>query len=152
MGNFLLNFTDAQHSRGSGGATREYALDHDFAAATTNARDFVPLLNAEVHPGLIVLRESGLTRDDNRIELSSSHSGPSKARDYAPFRLPLMSSMPVAARAVLSASSTVELDQPCFCQRQFRRSAAHNPAALSSNLLKPPHGHSMSPSVLCMKY
>lgn len=41
-----------------------YALDHDFAVVTTNARDFIPLLDVEVHPGLIVLRESGLTRDE----------------------------------------------------------------------------------------
>src|ERR1022692_4930096 len=41
-----------------------YALDHDFAVVTTNARDFIHLLNEEVHPGLIVLRESGLTRDE----------------------------------------------------------------------------------------
>jgi hypothetical protein len=45
-------------------------LDHDFAVVTTNAKDFIPLLDVEVHPGLIVLRESGLTRDEqwNRIK------------------------------------------------------------------------------------
>jgi predicted nuclease of predicted toxin-antitoxin system len=42
----------------------KYALDHDFAVVTTNARDFIQLLNVEVHPGLIVLRESGMTRDE----------------------------------------------------------------------------------------
>ncbi len=41
-----------------------YALEHDFTVVTTNARDFIRLLNVEVHPGLIVLRESGLTRDE----------------------------------------------------------------------------------------
>src|SRR5262245_36976645 len=40
------------------------ALDRDFAVITTNARDFIPLLGVEMHPGLIVLRESGLTRDE----------------------------------------------------------------------------------------
>jgi predicted nuclease of predicted toxin-antitoxin system len=40
----------------------QYALDHDFAVVTTNAQDFVELLNVPVHPGLIVLRESGLSR------------------------------------------------------------------------------------------
>jgi hypothetical protein len=35
----------------------------DFVVVTSNARDFIRLLNVEVHPGLIVLRESGLTRD-----------------------------------------------------------------------------------------
>lgn len=34
-----------------------YALEHDFTVVTTNARDFIRLLNVEVHPGLIVLRE-----------------------------------------------------------------------------------------------
>ena len=36
-----------------------YAFDHDFAVVTTNARDFIELLQVPVHPGLIVLRESG---------------------------------------------------------------------------------------------
>ena len=31
---------------------------------TTNARDFISLLDAPVHPGLIVLRESGLSRQE----------------------------------------------------------------------------------------
>src|SRR5713226_1488400 len=38
----------------------QYALDHDFAVVTTNARDFIELLDVDVHPGLIVLRESGI--------------------------------------------------------------------------------------------
>ena len=42
----------------------EYALDHDFAVVTTNARDFIELLDTPVHPGLIVLRESGLSRQE----------------------------------------------------------------------------------------
>ena len=42
----------------------QYALDHDFAVVTTNARDFIELLDAPVHPGLIVLRESGLSRQE----------------------------------------------------------------------------------------
>jgi predicted nuclease of predicted toxin-antitoxin system len=42
----------------------QYALDHDFAFVTTNAQDFIALLNAPVHPGLIVLRESGLSRQE----------------------------------------------------------------------------------------
>ncbi len=42
----------------------QYALDHDFAVVTTNARDFIELLDAPVHPGLIVLRESGLNRQE----------------------------------------------------------------------------------------
>ena len=31
---------------------------------TTNARDFIDLLDVPVHPGLIVLRESGLSRQE----------------------------------------------------------------------------------------
>jgi len=35
-----------------------------FAVLTINARDFIELLDVAVHPGLIVLRESGLSRDE----------------------------------------------------------------------------------------
>jgi predicted nuclease of predicted toxin-antitoxin system len=42
----------------------KYALDNDFAVVTANARDFIELLNVPAHPGLIVLRESGLSRDE----------------------------------------------------------------------------------------
>ena len=42
----------------------QYALDRDFTVVTTNARDFIELLDVDVHPGLIVLRESGLSRDE----------------------------------------------------------------------------------------
>ena len=42
----------------------QYAVDHDFAVVTTNARDFIELLDAPVHPGLIVLRENGLSRQE----------------------------------------------------------------------------------------
>ena len=41
-----------------------YALENDSVVVTSNARDFMRLLNVEVHPGLIILRESGLTRDE----------------------------------------------------------------------------------------
>ena len=40
------------------------ALDHDFAVVTINAQDLIALLNVPVHPGLIVLRESGLSRQE----------------------------------------------------------------------------------------
>ena len=42
----------------------KYALDHDFAVVTANARDFIELLEVAVHPGLIVLREGGLSRQE----------------------------------------------------------------------------------------
>jgi len=41
-----------------------YAFENDFVVVTGNARDFIRLLNVEVHLGLIVLREGGLTRDE----------------------------------------------------------------------------------------
>ncbi len=45
-------------------AVWQYALDHDLAVVTVNARDFIELLDVAVHPGLIVLRESGLSREE----------------------------------------------------------------------------------------
>jgi predicted nuclease of predicted toxin-antitoxin system len=39
-----------------------YAFEHDLVVVTTNARHFLRLLDVELHPGLIVLREGGLTR------------------------------------------------------------------------------------------
>lgn len=51
----------------SGKSDREvwrYALHHDVVVVTTNARDFIQLLDVDLHPGLIVLRESGLTRNE----------------------------------------------------------------------------------------
>jgi predicted nuclease of predicted toxin-antitoxin system len=41
-----------------------YAIDHGFSVVTTNARDFIELIDMDVHPGLIVLRESALSRQD----------------------------------------------------------------------------------------
>jgi predicted nuclease of predicted toxin-antitoxin system len=42
----------------------KYALDRGFAVVTMNARDFIELLNVPLHPGLILLRESGLSRQE----------------------------------------------------------------------------------------
>jgi predicted nuclease of predicted toxin-antitoxin system len=42
----------------------QYALDRDFTVVTVNARDFIELLDVAVHPGLIVLRERGLSREE----------------------------------------------------------------------------------------
>lgn len=42
----------------------KHALNHDFTVVATNARDFICLLDVDVHPGLIVLREGGLSRDE----------------------------------------------------------------------------------------
>jgi hypothetical protein len=38
--------------------------NHDLAVVTTNAQDFIELLDVPMHPGLIVLRESGLSRQE----------------------------------------------------------------------------------------
>jgi predicted nuclease of predicted toxin-antitoxin system len=47
-----------------------YAYENDLTVITTNANDFLALLDVEMHPGLIVLRESGLSRQEQweRIE------------------------------------------------------------------------------------
>jgi predicted nuclease of predicted toxin-antitoxin system len=45
-------------------AVWQYALTNNFAVVTVNARDFIELLDTTVHPGLIVLRESGLSRNE----------------------------------------------------------------------------------------
>src|SRR5271156_4461843 len=47
-----------------------YAYENDLTVVTTNAKDFLALLDVEVHPGLIILRESGLSRQEqwDRIE------------------------------------------------------------------------------------
>jgi predicted nuclease of predicted toxin-antitoxin system len=51
-------------------AVWRYAYQNDLTVVTTNAKDFLQLLDVEVHPGLIVLRESGLSRQEQweRIE------------------------------------------------------------------------------------
>ena len=51
-------------------AVWRYAYENDLTVITTNAKDILALLNVEVHPGLIVLRESGLSRQEQweRIE------------------------------------------------------------------------------------
>lgn len=59
---------------GLGGASDpavwRYAYENDLIVVTTNAKDFLALLEVEIHPGLIVLRESGLSRQEqwDRIE------------------------------------------------------------------------------------
>ncbi len=64
---------------GLGGASDpvvwRYAYENDLIVVTTNAKDFLALLDVEVHPGLIVLRESGLSRAEQweRIEPLLQH-------------------------------------------------------------------------------
>lgn len=53
-----------------------HAYEHDFVVVTANARDFLELLDVELHPGLIVLREGGLSRAEQwaRLELALDHA------------------------------------------------------------------------------
>jgi predicted nuclease of predicted toxin-antitoxin system len=39
-----------------------FAMSRDMAVVTTNAADFLELADVELHPGLILFRESGLSR------------------------------------------------------------------------------------------
>ena len=62
----------------------EYAYKNGFVVVTGNARDFIRLLDVEVHPGLIVLRESGLTREEqwDRIRPVIEHILESGEKDF----------------------------------------------------------------------
>ncbi len=62
----------------------KYALKHDFAVVTTNAQDFLELLDVPLHPGLIVFRESGLSRQEQwqRLEPVVQHVIQSGDQDY----------------------------------------------------------------------
>jgi predicted nuclease of predicted toxin-antitoxin system len=47
-----------------------FAMRHEMAVVTTNADDFIDLLeDVELHPGLILLRESGLSREQQWARL-----------------------------------------------------------------------------------
>jgi predicted nuclease of predicted toxin-antitoxin system len=46
-----------------------YASEHDMAVVTANARDFLNLARLDIHPGLIVLRESELNRHEQLLRL-----------------------------------------------------------------------------------
>jgi predicted nuclease of predicted toxin-antitoxin system len=50
----------------------QYALENDFVVVTANARDFMALLDVDLHPGLIVLREGNLSRSEQweRLEVA----------------------------------------------------------------------------------
>jgi predicted nuclease of predicted toxin-antitoxin system len=53
-----------------------YAFQHDLTLVTTNVRDFIELLHVELHPGLIVIREAGLSRIEqwSRLEAVVRHA------------------------------------------------------------------------------
>lgn len=65
-------------------AVWKYALERDFVIVTTNARDFIGLLNVELHPGMIIIRESALTRDEqwSRLEPVIQHTLQSGDPDF----------------------------------------------------------------------
>lgn len=46
-----------------------YAQEHGFSVVTINAQDFIELLDIDLHPGLIILRESGLSRDEQWMRI-----------------------------------------------------------------------------------
>jgi predicted nuclease of predicted toxin-antitoxin system len=62
----------------------EYALAHDFVVVTINASHFIELLDVELHPGLVVLRQGGLTREEQWawIEPVVQHVLATGDRDY----------------------------------------------------------------------
>ena len=39
-----------------------YAFEHDYVLVTSNSRDFLDLLEVDLHPGLIIFSQGGLTR------------------------------------------------------------------------------------------
>lgn len=50
----------------------QYAFENDFVVVTANTRDFMNLLDVELHAGLIVLKEGHLSRDEqwSRLEVA----------------------------------------------------------------------------------
>jgi predicted nuclease of predicted toxin-antitoxin system len=52
-----------------------YALENDLVVVTANTRDFANLLDIDLHPGVIMLREGSLSRDEqwSRLELALGH-------------------------------------------------------------------------------
>jgi predicted nuclease of predicted toxin-antitoxin system len=46
-----------------------YAHEHGSAVVTINAQDFIELLDVDLHPGLIILRESGLNREEQWMRI-----------------------------------------------------------------------------------
>ena len=49
-----------------------YAFVHDLVVVTSNAGDFLNLLDVDLHPGLIILREGGLTREEQWARLEAA--------------------------------------------------------------------------------
>ena len=90
-----------------------YAYEHDFVVVTTNVRDFLELLDVDLHPGLIVLRESGLSRMEQweRLELALDHIlRQSNPADYMINRVVQVTSAGGLSVQTLPPSSTPFLD------------------------------------------
>lgn len=64
IGVFVLSVPHAGLGGKSDPYLWRYAFEHGFTVVTTNARDFIELLDVELHPGLIILRESALSRQE----------------------------------------------------------------------------------------
>jgi predicted nuclease of predicted toxin-antitoxin system len=64
----------AHHGLGgkSDAAVWTYAWEHNYVVVTANARDFLVLLDVELHPGLIVLREGSLSREEQWQRLAEA--------------------------------------------------------------------------------
>ena len=122
------------------GTVWRYALDHDFAVVTVNARDFIELLDIAVHPGLIVLRESGLSRDEQweRIKPVIDYVQDSGDRDFLLNKLVEVTGvgnfhtrdMSVSQEAYASCTPVTRppvrtppavcINDLCFCSKTFR--------------------------------
>jgi predicted nuclease of predicted toxin-antitoxin system len=75
LGVYALSVPHAGLGGKSDSALWHYAFQHDLTLVTTNAGDFIELLDVELHPGLIVMREAGLSRTEqwNRLEPVVQH-------------------------------------------------------------------------------
>lgn len=70
LGLFALHVAHIGKAGLSDAALFRYAFQHDMAVVTINAADFLTLAaNVDLHPGLIVLRQSGLTADEQWTHL-----------------------------------------------------------------------------------
>jgi predicted nuclease of predicted toxin-antitoxin system len=50
----------------------QYAYENGFIVVTSNARDFMALLDVDLHPGLIILREGSLSRSEQWERLEAA--------------------------------------------------------------------------------
>jgi predicted nuclease of predicted toxin-antitoxin system len=87
----------------------DLALARDEVVITANARDFLRLARkAEVHPGLIVLREGELTRDEqwNRVRTVLRHLAAAGIEDLVNHVVEIGSSGAVLVREIPSSGQS----------------------------------------------